>query len=65
MEVSTKTTTTYDLTGLTETQAEDLLYFAIQLPDADIPRNGRQTEFISTLRQTLLNAGVKNTKVTE
>ena len=59
MNVNIKTEKTYDLTGLTEDQVRDLLYFVKKL-DADlVPLNGRQKEFLQTLRQDLLNAGVK------
>jgi len=58
MDVNTKTETTYDLTGLTETQAQDLL-------DLCLMRNlkeGTREETLNTIRQTLLNAGVTATE---
>lgn len=65
MEVKTQTEKTYDVMGLTESQAKDLLYFAKKLDGDVIAVNGRQKEFIGTLRTTLLNAGVQDKKVTE
>lgn len=59
MDVTIRTEKTYDLVGLTESQARDLLYFAVQIPESKaIPFNGRQGELLTTIRQTLLNVGL-------
>jgi hypothetical protein len=57
LNVTVKTTKTFDLTDLTEDQARDLLGISLAAdnnwePDSD----GRET--LNNLRQALLNAGV-------
>lgn len=57
MDVKIQTEKTYSV-SMSEYQARDLLYFVTKVPDADIARNGRQSETLDTIRQTLLNAGL-------
>lgn len=58
MEAKVRIKKTYDLLGLTESQADDLLYFVAKIPGTDIPRNGRQSELLDTIRQALLSSGL-------
>ena len=63
MHINVKVEKTYDLTGLTETQAQDLLDICLGDPariQIDI-RDNSVEETLNTIRQALLNVSVAPT----
>jgi len=61
MNVTNKTTKTFDILGLTEQQAQDLLFIATNEETINTLA-GREEETLNNLRQALLEAGIKKGK---
>jgi len=60
MNVTNKTTRTFDILDITEQQARDLLSLSIKIFPTEVTASEKET--LNNLRQALLSAGLQNKK---